>query len=131
MRIPALLPALAVCALALTGCGESDEGTVTDGAAGADTAGTSVTVTATDDACELSATSAKPGSVAFTVTNEGSSVTEFYLYASDEEIIGEVENIGPGLTRTLTIDDVVAGDYVTACKPGQSGDGIRADFEIS
>ena len=87
-------------------------------------------MTATDDACRLSATTAAPGSIAFTVTNEGSKVNEFYVYSGGTDIIGEVENIGPGLTRTLTVDDVVAGDYVTACKPGMSGDGIRADFTV-
>ncbi len=126
-----ILAAVAVAAaLALTGCGESDEGSVSDGAGGAGSAGTVITVTATDDACELSATTAAPGSIAFTVTNEGSKVNEFYVYSGGTDIIGEVENIGPGLTRTLTVDDVVAGDYVTACKPGMSGDGIRADFAV-
>ncbi len=65
------------------------------------------------------------------MTNEGSNPTEFYLYIGGEEIAGEVEDIGPGLTRTLTVDDVTEGDYVTACKPGMTGDGIRADFEVT
>ncbi|MBM6401717.1 cupredoxin domain-containing protein [Phycicoccus sonneratiae] len=126
MRTLSTVLLAAAASFALTGCGK-DEGTVTDGAAsGADT---TVTVTSTDDACTLSATSATPGSVAFTVTNEGGQVTEFYLYRG-EDIVGEVEDIGPGLTRTLTVDDLAAGTYTSACKPGMSGDGIRADFTV-
>ncbi|QIM22258.1 peptidase [Phycicoccus sp. HDW14] len=118
----------AVAALGLVACGE-DEGSVSDGAGAAGSADTALTVTATDDACTLSATTATPGSIAFTVTNSGSKVNEFYVY-SGEDIVGEVENIGPGLTRTLTVDDVAAGTYETACKPGMSGDGIRAAFTV-
>lgn len=126
MHRRALTAAAALTLLALAGCGESDEGTVTDGAGTADT---TIAVTASDEACELSATTATPGSVAFAVTNEGTSVTEFYLYSGDDDIVGEAENIGPGLTRTLTVD-VTAGDYVGACKPGGSGDGVRVDVTV-
>ena len=74
------------------------------------------------------ARTATPGSVAFVVTNTGTKVNEFYLYEGDA-VRGEVENIGPGLTRTLTVD-VTAGAYTTACKPGMTGDGIRAPFTV-
>ncbi len=123
--------AAVVAALALGGCGDGDEGDGSGGTAAADSAGTVITVTSTDDACDLSATSAPAGRLAFDVTNEGSKPTEFYLYSDGEDIVGEVEDIGPGLTRTLTLDDVVEGDYVTACKPGMTGDGIRADFTVT
>ena len=129
MRLRALALTLAVpAALALTACSE-EEGSVSDGAASAATADTAVTVTATDDACQLSATSAAPGSVAFTVTNSGTKVNEFYLYEGDK-VRGEVEDIGPGLTRTLVVKDLAAGTYTSACKPGMSGEGIRADFTV-
>lgn len=88
-------------------------------------------VNATDSVCELSATTAPAGTLTFRVTNKGSKVTEFYLLAGDGlRIIGEVENIGPGLSRDLV---VVApdGGYVTACKPGMKGEGIRAAFTVS
>lgn len=129
MRLRALLPVLALAGLVLTGCGSSDEGTVTSGS-GAQ-ADTTITVTATDDACTLSATTATAGSIAFAVTNSGSKTNEFYVYENGQDVVGEVENIGAGLTRTLTVQDVAAGTYVTACKPGMSGDGIRADFVVS
>ena len=66
------------------------------------------------------------GTVAFDVTNTGSKVTEFYLMAEDGlRIIGEVENIAPGASRTLTAT-VQPGSYVTLCKPGMIGRRCRS-----
>ena len=85
----------------------------------------------TDTACELANTSAPAGSVTFEVTNDGSDATEFYVYEADgTTIVGEVEGIGPGLTRDLVVT-LERGSYVTACKPGERGDGIRAPFEVT
>lgn len=90
-----------------------------------------IAVTSTEDSCELSRTSAESGNIVFEVTNEGSQVTEFYLLAEDGlRVIGEVENIGPGLTRNLVVQ-AGAGTYVTACKPGMVGDGIRGTFTVT
>ena len=83
------------------------------------------------DSCIVSAESAPSGNVVFEVTNEGSEVTEFYLLADDGlRIVGEVENIGPGITRNLVVQ-AAPGEYFTACKPGMVGDGIRAAFEVT
>ena len=72
------------------------------------------------------------GTLTFSVTNTGSKVTEFYLLAEDGlRIVGEVENIGPGLTRDLVVSRAGRARYVTACKPGMTGDGIRADFTVT
>jgi iron uptake system component EfeO len=90
-----------------------------------------LTVQSTDAECKLSATSAPSGTLTFAVTNGGSKVTEFYLYGEDgKRIVGEVENIGPGITRELVLK-VEPGNYITACKPGMAGDGIRAPFSVS
>ncbi len=89
-------------------------------------------VTSTDSSCDVSAATATSGTLAFDVENTGTQVSEFYLLADDGlRIVGEVENIAPGASRTLT---VVAqpGDYFTLCKPGMIGDGVgRAAFTIS
>ena len=86
---------------------------------------------ATDSECTLSATSAPSGTLTFAVTNGGTKVNEFYLYGEDgKRIVGEVENIGPGISRELVLK-VTPGTYITACKPGMSGDGIRAPFSVS
>jgi iron uptake system component EfeO len=90
-----------------------------------------ISVTSSSDACTLSATKAGSGTLTFKVKNTGSKVTEFYLYAADGlRIVGEVENIGPGLTRNLVVT-AAPGKYLTACKPGMKGDGIRADFTVT
>jgi iron uptake system component EfeO len=90
-----------------------------------------LTVQSTDSECKLSVTSAPSGTLTFAVTNGGSKVTEFYLYGEDgKRIVGEVENVGPGITRELVLQ-VEPGNYITACKPGMVGAGIRAPFAVS
>ncbi|KRA29650.1 MULTISPECIES: iron uptake system protein EfeO [unclassified Nocardioides] len=114
----AVVPALAACT----------ENAKTDAGGGDARA---LTVASTKDACDLSAKAAPAGTISFDVSNTGSDVTEFYLLAEDGlRIVGEVENIGPNLTKTLTVT-VPEGKYVTACKPGMVGEGIRADFDVT
>ena len=101
------------------------------GGAGASADPRALSVSATDTACEVSASTAPSGNLRFSVTNGGSKVNEFYLLAADGlRIIGEVENIGPGLTRDLVLQ-APPGSYFTACKPGMVGDGIRSEFTVS
>ena len=91
----------------------------------------SITVQSTDTECLVSAATAPSGSLTFSVTNAGSKVTEFYLLAEDGlRIAGEVENIGPGISRELVLT-ATPGTYFTACKPGMVGDGIRSGFAVS
>jgi iron uptake system component EfeO len=127
MRKPALtLTAAALIAVPLlAACTENDS------SAGADTGDArALTVNSSADACEVSATSAPAGTLTFDVTNTGSQVTEFYLLGEDGLTIkAEIENIGPNISRKLTVN-AAPGKYVTACKPGMTGDGIRADFTV-
>ena len=89
-----------------------------------------IAVRSSGDACELTSTKAASGNIAFEVENTGSEVTEFYLYAEDGmRIVGEIENVGPGLKRDLVVR-AAPGKYVTACKPGMKGKGIRDDFTV-
>ncbi|HZM75444.1 MAG TPA: iron uptake system protein EfeO [Candidatus Limnocylindrales bacterium] len=89
-----------------------------------------IAVKATDTACEVARGEHPAGTVTFIVKNEGSKVTEFYVYAAGDRVMGEVENITPGLTRELKVE-LVAGAYETACKPGMVGRGIRGAFKVS
>ncbi|MBA2772525.1 MAG: hypothetical protein H0U36_00545, partial [Nocardioidaceae bacterium] len=65
--------------------------------------------------------------------NEGSDVTEVYVYGHDGDeftkIMGEVENIGPGTSQDFSVN-LAAGDFEVAGKPGMTGDGIRAELEV-
>ncbi|MFC4945685.1 iron uptake system protein EfeO [Pseudonocardia sp. GCM10023141] len=119
---------LAVAAAAMAGCTSTAPPAA---APGAPAAGGPITVKAADTACEVSATTAAAGKLTFSINNAGSKVTEFYLYATGDRIMGEVENIGPGLTRQLIVEVPDGGTYTTACKPGMVGDGIRAPFTIT
>ena len=87
--------------------------------------------TATDTACELSGTEANTGPSTFVITNNGTKVTEFYVYGEGDRVMGEVENVSPGLTRKLIVQLSDPGNYQTACKPGMVGDGIRGDFNVA
>ena len=109
---------------ALAGCGGDDS-------AGAST---KVAVEAVDDSCTVSETDLEAGDVTIAVENTGNKVTEVYVYAEDDgaftKVVSEVENIGPGTSRDMDVD-LAAGSYEVACKPGQSGDGIRQKIAVT
>ncbi len=124
MRI-APLPTLlgAALLLATAACGSADDP--------ADTSrGGPIPVEASDSACTVSRTETAAGTIEFTVRNTGSKVTEFYVYGEGDQVLGEVENLTPGLTRTLHVE-VAPGTYQTACKPGMTGTGIRGEFTVT
>ena len=112
--------------LALSGCSS----VLTDNAKTASTDG-SIAVASSATECQVGATEAPSGNVVFKVQNTGDKVTEFYLLGADGlRIVGEVENIGPGISRDLVVQ-AAPGSYFTACKPGMVGDGIRAAFTVT
>lgn len=118
------LTALALAALvALTGCVPNVTSTA---------GSTELTVGSSADACTVSAAEAPSGTISFVVTNSGDQVTEFYLLGDDGlRIVGEAENIGPGISRTLVVQ-ASAGDYFTVCKPGMVGAGVgKAAFTVT
>jgi uncharacterized cupredoxin-like copper-binding protein len=114
------VPTLAACSSGTTTSGSSaDSGRVT--------------VTATDDTCTVSRTELAVGTTTFAVTNKGSKITEVYVYGQQDgaftKVVSEVENIGPGTSRTMSAD-LADGTYEVACKPGQAGDGIRTKVRV-
>ena len=115
----------AAALLVLSGC-------VANNPAATDAKATALTVDSSASDCVVSAAEAPSGAVSFSIENTGDQVTEFYLLADDElRIIGEVENIGPGITRDLVVQ-ARPGDYFTVCKPGMIGAGIgKAAFTVT
>ncbi len=107
----------------LTGCADDKPAASDDGTG-------PVAVKATDSECSLSRKDVKSGTSTFSVANGGSKVTEFYVYAEGDRVMGEVENIGPGLKRDLIVE-LPTGKYQAVCKPGMIGDGIRGDLTVT
>nr|MCW2727468.1 peptidase [Aeromicrobium sp.] len=123
MKSPlATLGVLTIAALSLAAC--ASDPSESKSASG------DLTVQATDSECTVSASKLDAGPATFKVTNKGSKVTEFYVYADGDRIMGEVENVGPGLSRNLVVD-LPKGTYEGACKPGMIGDGIRQTLTVT
>jgi iron uptake system component EfeO len=118
----------ALAGLALTSCQAKEEAKPADPGKSAPA---EITVNASDSACELSGAEGATGAHTFVITNTGNKVTEFYVYGEGERVMGEVENISPGLRRKLIVQLGEPGTYQTACKPGMVGDGIRSDFKVT
>ncbi len=114
-RLPTLAAVIALSAL--TACAPAADGEL-------------IAVSSTDTACDLSATTAPAGNVTFSVKNDGSSETELYVLNPDESIVAEVEHIGPGLTRDLTVT-LAAGTYIVECEPEAAEHGFDVDFTVT
>ncbi|BCJ52098.1 lipoprotein [Actinoplanes sp. NBRC 14428] len=123
-------PLLALAAAGLLGGSLVACGSDGDSSAKSAPGGGPITVKASDTACEVAKSTVDAGTSVFSITNGGNKVTEFYVYAPGDRVMGEVENIAPGLSRELHVE-LPAGTYETACKPGMSGKGIRAAFTVS
>jgi iron uptake system component EfeO len=123
---PVVLTGVAL-GLALSGCSAKDAAKA--GNTGGDSS--QITVDAVDSACTLSAKQVGKGRHTFAITNNGTKVTEFYVYGRNNEVLGEAENISPGLQRTLDVDFGEPGVYRAACKPGMVGDGISTELTVT
>lgn len=99
-------------------------------AAGCASTSGAIDVRASGSECTPAKKSFDAGKLTFKVRNTGSQVTELYVYAPGDKVVGEVENIGPGTARTVTVD-VAKGSYELACKPGQTGRGIRTTINVT
>jgi uncharacterized cupredoxin-like copper-binding protein len=93
-------------------------------------ADSSTEVTGTNQACIIASTELAAGKIDFEFTNEADDVSELYVLRASGDVVGEVENVTTGTSRTLTVD-LDAGDYLVRCKPGQTGTGISAPFTVT
>jgi len=105
----------------MMGCGGDDDAT---GSAAA------LTVQSSDTACTPSQSTLNAGTVKIVVNNTGGNPTELYVYEGDK-ILSEVENIGPGTARDLTVTLKAGTNYSLVCKPGQKGDGIKTPITVT
>ena len=124
------LPTAALVAIvAMAACGSSSSSGASTASGSASGSGP-VPVTAGDKNCDVASTALTAGRHQFEVTNTGSQVTEVYVYAAGDRIVGEVENVGPATKRTLTVD-LPAGSYQVACKPGMVENGARTTLSVT
>jgi iron uptake system component EfeO len=121
MRRPrGLAPALLVVGLGLglAACSSDEAG------------GDAFAITSSNTECLLAQTNLSAGKHRFQVQNTGSAVTEVYIYAAGDKVVTEKENIGPGTKATFSAT-LNAGTYEVACKPGQTGTGIRQTLTVT
>ncbi|MEV0148404.1 MULTISPECIES: iron uptake system protein EfeO [unclassified Nonomuraea] len=117
----------ALALLCLAACGSGEQATTGPAAAGKPG---KITVAASDTECKVAASEVTAGTSTFAITNGGSKVTEFYVYAPGDRVMAEVENIVPGLTREV-VAELPAGTYEATCKPGMVGKGIRNPLKVT
>lgn len=119
-RAPVAYSAIAlVLATGAVACGGSDSGSSGGAAGGGSAAKKTVTVTLTSRGCSPDTSSVEAGPVTFKIVNkDAAAVTEAELMSGDT-ILGEKENIAPGLSGTFSLN-VKAGKYQLYC-PGGSG----------
>ncbi|MEV0234159.1 iron uptake system protein EfeO [Nonomuraea sp. NPDC050786] len=127
MRTAIRLSFGALALTTMTACGSGGSGAA---APSGSAAPGKVTVAASDTECKVAASEVSAGTTTFAITNGGSKVTEFYVYAPGDRVMAELENIVPGLTREL-IAELPAGAYETVCKPGMIGKGIRNALKVT
>lgn len=113
-------------------CSSSDDST--DGSTGTSTVApvrngaSQVAITLTGNACTLDHTSAAAGPVTFTVTNkDATAITEVELQ-SNNRILGEKENLAPGLPAVSFTVTLSGGKYQVYC-PGAAQE--LQDFTVT
>jgi uncharacterized cupredoxin-like copper-binding protein len=141
LRPLVLIPAAALV-LGGAACSEDPDG------AESSTSGDGITVTLRDFAIEPATATAPSGSVEFAITNDGPSVHEFEVLATDtapdalpvdsgvaqtepSEIVDEVEDIAPGTSASLSVD-LDPGSYVIICNiAGHYESGMHVGFTVT
>jgi iron uptake system component EfeO len=112
-----LLIVTSLLAIVMTACGSDPEGDT--GGSDSSSGVTTIEVTITDAGCEPAEITTAAGPTTFHVTNaDAGGVTEFEVLDGDR-ILGEAENITPGLEGQFTLD-LDPGTFETFCPGGSS-----------
>jgi iron uptake system component EfeO len=109
LSVPAAAMLVVVLALAAAACGS---GTGSGGSSG----GRTVKVSLTDAGCTPAALALGAGPTTFQVTNNGAQKVSEFEIVHGQRILGEVENVADGLTRSFTLS-LEPGTFTTQC-PG-------------
>jgi high-affinity iron transporter len=93
-------------------------------------AANAITVEAREYAFTPSALTATAGTVTFSIKNSGNDTHEFEIFHGDQ-VVDEVEDIVPGITRDLKVD-LAAGDYTFVCKlNGHDALGMKGTLTVT
>jgi high-affinity iron transporter len=104
----------ALCLLLLAACGKADA----NQAGSTATANSQIVeVSLTTAGCQPSELTIHPGPTTFKVTNQGASAVTEYEILDGSKIIGEVEDVVPGLTRSFSLN-IKEGEYALKCPNG-------------
>lgn len=117
-RLAGAAGAVVAIALGLSACSSDSSG------------GVAIAITSGNTDCQVAQTSLNAGKHSFQVQNSGSQVTEVYIYATGDKVMAEKEDVGPGTKATFSAT-LAAGSYEVACKPGQTGKGIRQTLTVT
>jgi iron uptake system component EfeO len=121
VRSSTLVAAAIALALAVSSCAtggaSSSSNDVASVANGASQVKVTLASTGGTDACKLSSTTAKAGPVTFTVKNESSTAISEVELLSNQRILGEKENLAPGLGAVSFTSTLTGGKYQVYC-PG-------------
>jgi uncharacterized cupredoxin-like copper-binding protein len=139
---PLVLIPTAALVLGGVACSEDPDGTQPS------TSGDGIAVTLRDFSIEPATATAPSGSVAFAIANDGPSVHEFEVLATDtapdaipvdsgvaqtepSEIVDEVEDIAPGTSANLAVD-LDPGSYIIICNvAGHYEAGMHVGFTVT
>ena len=112
---PLVLPLVALGVLAAA-CGNNSSGQATSDTDGQPAAATrsEVAVTLTDKDCAPGTTTVPAGTVVFTITNKGSGKISEAELKSGDRILGEKENVVPGVPGSFTLN-LKPGTYQVGC----------------
>ena len=92
--------------------------------------GEAIGIVSTQTECRVAQTQLAKGKHSFRVDNQGSEVTEVYVYGKGDKVVTEKEHIGPGTQARFSVS-LDPGEYEIACKPGERGAGIRQKITVS
>ena len=120
VRLAAPMALVAASGLLLAGCGVTESTKAKAGSNG-------VTISVTDDGCLPSPNSAKAGPLTFTVKNKNSSHVSEAELMQNGLILGEKENLTPGLSGSFSLR-LQPGEYVVNC-PNAKND--QATFTVT
>jgi iron uptake system component EfeO len=124
--VAGLAGVLGAVALVAAGCSGDGDATAKPGATpsgGASKVDVTLTAASGTDACELSSTSVPAGPVTFTVTNKDSAAINEVELLLNNRIVGEKENLAPGLAAVSFTATLDGGAYEFYC-PGAEKDTV-------